>query len=49
MSPVKRPKSKPLAKAKRKVKFLYKSSCASCRKAKTRCNARACYWIFEIW
>ena len=36
MSPVKRPKSKPRTKAKRKVKFLYKSSCASCRKAKTR-------------
>ena len=36
MSPVKRPKSKPRMKAKRKVKFLYKSSCASCRKAKTR-------------
>ena len=36
MSPVKRPKSKPRTKAKRKVKFLYKSSCTSCRKAKTR-------------
>ena len=36
MSPVKRPRSKPRTKAKRKVKFLYRSSCTSCRKAKTR-------------
>jgi arsenate reductase (glutaredoxin) len=36
MSPVKRPRSKPRTKAKRKVKFLYKSACTSCRKAKTR-------------
>ncbi len=36
MSPVKRPRSKPRTKTKRKVKFLYKSSCTSCRKAKTR-------------
>ena len=36
MSPVKRPRSKPRTKAKRKVKFLYRSSCTSCRKAKAR-------------
>ncbi len=36
MSPTKRPKSKPRTKAKKKVKFLYKTSCTSCRKAKTR-------------
>jgi Spx/MgsR family transcriptional regulator len=36
MSPVRRPRSKPRTKAKRKVKFLYKSSCSSCRKAKAR-------------
>ena len=36
MSPAKRPKSKPRTKAKRKVKFLYKSTCTSCSKAKAR-------------
>lgn len=36
MSPVKRPRSKPRTKAKRKVKFLYKSTCTSCSKAKAR-------------
>ncbi len=35
MSPVKRSRPKPRTKAKRKVKFLYKSSCTSCRKAKS--------------
>ncbi len=34
MSPAKRPKSKARTKAKGKVKFLYKSSCTSCRKAR---------------
>lgn len=36
MSPVKRSTPRPRTKTKRKVKFLYKSSCTSCRKAKTR-------------
>ena len=36
MSPVKRSKSKPRRKPKTRVKFLYKSTCASCRKAQAK-------------
>jgi len=36
MSPVKRTRSKPAKKTKRTVKFLYKTSCTSCRKAEAK-------------